>query len=255
MGKNPLTHNRSQNLDVDDPYTTILRRKVIQNKPFLRNIYQEWYSQIREVLPPIEGPLLELGSGPGFLAETIDFLISSDVIFIPGVKTILDGQYLPFKNNCLRGIVMTDVFHHIPSVKKFLAEAARCVKPGGVLSMIEPWNTPWSKFLFSNFHPEPFLTETPKWEFETSGPVSGSNQALPWIVFERDREIFKADFPQWEIRSIKLGMPLRYLLSGGIEHIKLVPDFSFSFWKKVENKLSPWMDNLALFAQITLYHR
>ena len=255
MGKNQLIQIFKQNLDVNDPNTTMFRKKVIHGKPFLRNIYLEWYLQIKEVFASIEGPLLELGSGPGFLGDIVENLISSEVFFIPGVNLILDGQYLPFKDSSLGGIAMTDVFHHIPSVKKFLAESGRCVKPGGILTMIEPWNTPWARFIFSNFHPEPFLAKAKNWEFESSGPVSGANQALPWIVFERDRQEFIKNFPVWEIKSIKPGMPLRYLLSGGIEHRNLVPNFSYPFWKKLENNLSPWMNNLGMFAQITLCHK
>ena len=255
MGIYHLTQNLSRTLDVDDPHATVFRRKIIQEKSFLRNIYLEWYSKIKKVLPAVDGPLLELGSGPGFLADYIDNLISSEIFYIPGVKVILDGQKLPCKNNCLRGIVMTDVFHHIPSVKDFFSEAARCIKPGGVLTMIEPWNTPWAKFIYTNFHSEPFLTEVKNWDFQTSGPLSGSNQALPWIVFQRDRDIFNVTFPEWQTPIIEPFIPLRYLLSGGVSRNSLVPGFSYPFWKKFEKLLTPWMNNLAMFAQITLYRK
>jgi len=42
-------------------------------------------------------------------------------------------QDKPLKMAALRGIVMFDVFHHLPDVKSFLTEAADCVKPGGSL--------------------------------------------------------------------------------------------------------------------------
>ena len=51
---------------------------------------------------------------------------------------MLDGEKIPFKNASLRGIVMIDVFHHIPCVKSFLTEATRCVRAGSVIVMIEP---------------------------------------------------------------------------------------------------------------------
>ena len=37
---------------------------------------------------------------------------------------------------------MVNTLHHLPDVKVFLAEASRCLQPGGTISMIEPWNTP-----------------------------------------------------------------------------------------------------------------
>ena len=42
-----------------------LRRQIIQSKRFLRTIYDEWYRDIVAALPPGDGPVLELGSGPG----------------------------------------------------------------------------------------------------------------------------------------------------------------------------------------------
>jgi 2-polyprenyl-3-methyl-5-hydroxy-6-metoxy-1,4-benzoquinol methylase len=47
----------------------------------------------------------------------------------------------------LRGIVMTNVLHHIPDARAFLKEAARCLHPGGVIAMIEPWVSPWSRLI------------------------------------------------------------------------------------------------------------
>ena len=41
----------------------------------------------------------------------------------------------------LDGIVMTDVLHHIPDCTSLFHEAARVIRPGGRVVMIEPWNT------------------------------------------------------------------------------------------------------------------
>jgi len=51
-------------------------------------------------------------------------------------------HFIASSDGSLRAIVMTDVLHHIPNVESFFAEAARCVRPGGVIVMIEPWLTP-----------------------------------------------------------------------------------------------------------------
>jgi len=56
-----LTHHLMQGLDIDDPRTTQLRRQMIREKSFLRQVYQEWYAAIGEVLPAGEKPVLELG--------------------------------------------------------------------------------------------------------------------------------------------------------------------------------------------------
>jgi hypothetical protein len=52
------------------------------------------------------------------------------------------------------------------------------------------------------------------WTFPLAGPLSGANGALPWIVFERDRQAFEAQFHDFEIRAVRPLMPIRYLISG-----------------------------------------
>jgi hypothetical protein len=44
--------------------------------------------------------------------------------------------------------------------------------------MIEPWVSNWSKRVYPKFHHEPLAFFTQLWEFSTSGPLSGYNQAL-----------------------------------------------------------------------------
>jgi len=124
------------------------------------------------LLPPGEGPVLELGSGSGFLGDFISDLITSDIFQIAGIDVMLDGQSLPFKEGSLRGIVMVDVLHHIPVVKSFFDKSVRCIEPGGVIVMVEPWNTRWSALIYRYLHHEPYHPETKKWDFAEGGPLS-----------------------------------------------------------------------------------
>ncbi|HET9881889.1 MAG TPA: methyltransferase domain-containing protein, partial [Candidatus Binatia bacterium] len=134
-------------MDIDDPHTTEIRRQIIREKSFLRQIYHEWYAAIANKLSTSEGPVLELGSGAGFLKDFVPGLITSEVFHCPGIDVVLNGMELPFANGALQAIVMIDVFHHIPQPRRFFTEAARCVRPGGVVLMIEPWVTSWSQLV------------------------------------------------------------------------------------------------------------
>jgi SAM-dependent methyltransferase len=252
MFKNLLAHPLTRGLDIDDSRCTELRRSVIRNKTFLRQIYQEWYEAIAALLPLDNEPVLELGSGGGFFVEFIPELITSEVFYNRHVKVILDGSRLPFLNESLRGIVMTDVLHHLPRPRQLFTEAGRCVRPGGLMIMIEPWVTPWSRLVYAKLHHEPFLPEAVEWTFPQRGPLSGANSALPWIIFERDRTRFEREFPEWQIYQIQPFMPFRYLLSGGVSWRSFVPNWSFSLWRTVENLLQPWMRHLAMFVLIVL---
>jgi hypothetical protein len=118
--------------------------------------------------------------------------------------------------------------------------------------MVEPWVTSWSRFVYTRLHHEPFQPDTPSWELPTAGPLSGANDALPWIIFSRDRRQFEQEFPHWRIELIKPIMPFRYLLSGGVSLRSLAPVWSFGVWRDMENALGRWSDELAMFAQIVL---
>ena len=244
----PLTRN----LNLDDPQTTVLRAQVIRQKPFLQKIYKEWYQSLSYALPIVDGPVLELGSGAGFLKEQIQGLITSDVFNLPLIDLVIKGEHLPFRNRSLRAVLMVDVLHHIPNVRSFFSEAARCVRPGGAVLMIEPWVTPWSALIYRNLHHEPFLPDSEFWEFATSGPLSGANEALPWIVFQRDLSIFQVEFPEWQVAQVEPMMPFRYLLSGGFSKRCLVPLWSYSFWRGLEKILDGQKARLGMFALIIL---
>ncbi len=254
MIKSFLAHPLTRGLDLDSPGTTALRRQVINEKPFLKKIYNEWYKDISEALPDGQGHVLEIGSGAGDLSERMP-LITSDTFFCPNIQVALDGQHLPFLGGGLRGIVLVNVLHHLPKVRLFFKEATRCVAPGGVIIMVEPWVTNWSRIVYRWLHSEPFDPKMKTWEFASSGPLSGANGALPWIVFERDRDRFEEEFPEWRVREIKLGMPFRYLASGGISMRNLMPGWSYGLWSAFENFLHPIMDKLAMFAFIVLVRK
>lgn len=134
-------------------------------------------------------------------------------------------------------------------------EAARCVRPRGVLVLIEPWVTSWSRFVYSHYAHEPFEPEAVEWELSPTGPLAGANSALPWILWCRDRQRFEREFPIWEIRLVQPIMPVRYLLSGGIALRVSMPGWSFPFWARCESWLSRWNQNSAMFAKIVLQRR
>jgi SAM-dependent methyltransferase len=247
-----LAHPATRGLDVDDPRLTGLRRRIIAEKSFLRKIYQEWYRSIADSLPVGHGQVLEIGSGAGFLRGYIPGLIRSEIFPCQEIDAILNALTLPFADQSLRAIVMTDVLHHLPEPRRFFAEAARCVRVGGAIIMVEPWVSPWSRWVYRRLHSEPFLPAASEWSFPSTGPLSGANGALPWILFERDRAQFEREFPQWAIRAIQPQMPFRYLVSGGVSMRSLMPGAAFGLWRGLENLLRPWMKHLAMFAFIVL---
>jgi len=247
-----LAHPATRGLDLDAPETTALRRDIVRGKPFLREIYREWYAMIAERLPPPPGAILELGSGAGFLKELLPEAITSDLLPVPGVDRVVDARVLPFEEGELRAIAMTNVLHHVPEVRRFLGECQRCLRPGGAVLMIEPWNTPWSRLIYARLHHEPFEPGAAEWTFPESGPLSGANGALPWILASRDRATLEREFPRLRVREVRPIMPLRYLLSGGVSLRSLQPGWMHGPWRLVESLSGPLGRRCAMFALIVI---
>jgi SAM-dependent methyltransferase len=245
-----LSHPLTRNAPLDDPQTTILRRRIIQEKAFLRKIYEDWYRRIALELPQQDGPVLEIGSGAGFLSEYVPRLITSDIVPISTIDVRLSALNLPFQKEAFRAIVMVDAMHHLPKIEDFFHGAVRCLNPGGCMVVIEPWVSWWSRKVYGKLHHEPFEPGASEWSFASAGPLTSANGALPWILFERDRQIFEKKFPELRIQSIEPLMPISYLLSGGVSLRSLMPGFTYRFWRMLENRLP--LRHWAMFAKIKL---
>ena len=115
--------------------------------------------------------------------------------------------------------------------------------------MVKPWLSRWSSLVYGKLHHEPFDPCAQEWDFPSSGPLSGANGALPWILFSRDLERFRREFPEWQVELVQPMMPLCYLIAGGISLRALMPGWSYALWRAVERMIEPWIDHLAMFAR------
>jgi SAM-dependent methyltransferase len=239
-------------LSRDDAALTLLHSRIIRRKKFLRQIYLDFYAELAEAVAYSDRKaVLELGSGGGFIKEVLPQVITSDVLNVPTVEKVFSACAMPFEDASLDAIVMVDVLHHIPDMRAFFREAVRCLKVGGRIAMIEPANTCWGRFIYTHFHQETF---DPKagWSFQSIGPLTTANGALPWILFHRDRRQFEAEFGQLRLVKTRCHTPFCYLLSGGLTLRQLLPDRAYPFIKGVEFCLSPLNRVMGMFETILL---
>ena len=246
-----LAHPLARSLDPDDPAAPGVHRRIIQEKALLRDVYEEWYAALASQIGSA-APVLEIGSGAGYLADYVPKLITSDVRATPATQVVLDAHHLPFRTGSVGALTMTNVVHHLSDVEGFFTEAARAVKPGGVFAAVEPWVTPWSSLVYRRLHHEPFDPAATRWTFPAGGPLSAANGALPWILFVRDRERFERVCPQWRVEVVRPGWPLRDLLSGGVSMRSLTPGAARGLLRWLDRTLEQRADQWAMFALVVL---
>ena len=238
--------------DLDDPNASLAHRDIILKKPFLKKLYNDWYLIFIIKSKEIKnGKYLEIGSGGGFLKDVFPEVITSDILILPNVDLIFTAEEIPFKENELASIVMLNVFHHIPKPHLFLKEAQRTLIKGGKIIMTEPANSSLARFIYKRFHHEPF-DEKGQREIKAGNPLSNSNQALPYIYFERDLDLFKKDFPSLKINSINYHSPFSYIISGGVSRSAMLPFFMYNFVKGIEWLFSPFFKQIGLFCTIEI---
>jgi len=238
---------------LDDPKTTLMHARIIEEKLYLKNIYTEFYTEFKKTIPKTKGkPLfVELGSGGGFIKKIVPKVITSDIVKIPTIDMKFPAALMPFKKESVDAFFMVDVFHHISDASLFLHEVNRALKNQGKLVMIEPANTPWGRFIYSHLHHEVFDPKGP-WKLKKTGRLSAANGALPWIIFVRDRNKFKKLFPHLRIIRIEPHTPLRYIISGGLTFKQLLPSFTYGIIKFIEGVISPFNTYLGMFYTIEL---
>jgi len=238
--------------DLDSLKTTELHGRIILKKPFLRKTYLGFYRQFSEAACLLPGQkAVEIGSGGGFLKKVMPQVTTSDVLPATGVDICFSAEKIPFDDNSVDAFFMLNVFHHIKDPRAFLSEAVRCLKPGGSIVMIEPANTAWGRLIYKTFHHEVFDVAA-GWHVEGSGPLSGSNSAMPYIVFIRDREKFEAEFSTLKISGLYCHTPFSYLISGGFSIRQLLPGCLFGLVRTGEYILSPLNNYLGMFMTIKL---
>lgn len=239
---------------LDDPGRVDAIRRCIRSKPALELWYRECYAKFADCVARTsgEGPVLELGSGAGFLRELLPGVLTSDVLPYEGVDRVIDATDLPFEDGALRAILMLNVFHHIPDVGAFLREAERCLAPGGRIFMVDQ-HVGWiSRPILSHGHQEPFDAQTREWSFRSEGPLQSANGALTWLVFRRDRALFERRHPALRLERYRPHTPLRYFLAGGLKPWSLLPGFAFPLASAFDRALLRLSPQLGSFVDVEL---
>jgi SAM-dependent methyltransferase len=207
-------------------------RRIWEGKPVLSRVYAVWFDALLASLAP-GSRVVEVGAGPGFLsgharrrAPGLPW-VATDVLETPWNDVVADGLRLPFRPRAFDAVVGLDLVHHLARPAAFFAEAARVLRPGGRIAVIEPWVSALSYPIYRWLHHETCTLGVDPWnpfghrETEGKDPFQG-DAAVLW-------RLVRATAPQrWRELGFEPPVVTRlngfaYLLSLGFRKGSLLP--------------------------------
>jgi SAM-dependent methyltransferase len=231
-------------------------RSIWERKPVLRLVYDDFYDRIAAACRP--GLTIEIGGGIGNLKRRLTDVVATDIQSAPWLDCVADAQRLPFAEGCASNIVMVDVLHHLEFPVVFFREAARVLRPGGRVLMVEPAITWGSSLFYRLLHHEPVRTSADVLLDGAPDPRRDpydSNQAIPTLLATRDRERFHHLFPALRIASVQWFSFAAYPLSGGFQPWSLIGEGAARRVLRIEHALEPILGRLAGFRMLLLIEK
>ena len=250
---------RLKEINVDDPRLIDIHNIILSEKKILKSAFNHFYDVLLKCKKKYitgSGIEIELGAGVGFLKEKRKNIIATDIRKSKKIDKFLNAQKMNLNANSVSTIYAINVFHHLSDPNLFFSEAIRVLAEGGGVILIEPHNGFSSSLIHKHLHKnEKFDVHQKSWSnHKIKGPLSGANQALSYIIFERDKEKFIGLYGgELEIRfKGYINNYLRYFFSGGLNFRQLSPNFLLPLLRLIELLLIPFSRFLSLHEVIVL---
>lgn len=254
-----LAEPRLEGVDLESENRIEIHSRILSEKRMLLEAFDDLYARILALDDEHfrgEGLRVELGAGVSRLKQLRPDIMTTDVVSAPHLDRVMDAEHTGLGPESVRAFYAINCFHHFRSPTRFFDELRRVLRPGGGCILVEPYHGPLAALLYTRvFDSEDFDKQQTGWEHE-GGVMTDANQALSWIVFERDRTRLAREFPDLEVaHQERVSSYLRYLLSGGLNFRQLVPDLLIGPLRTLERWLSPLDRLLALHHVIVLRKR
>jgi len=229
---------------------------VWDRKRVLRIIYDDFYERIAAACGP--GITIEIGGGIGNLKRRLTEVVTTDIQPAPWLDCVADAQQLPFAAASAANIVMVDVLHHLEFPLVFFREAARVLRPGGRVLMVEPAITWGSTLFYRLFHHEPVRTSADVLTEGSPDPRRdpyGSNQAIPTLLATRDRARFHRLLPTLRIARVQWFSLAAYPLSGGFQPWSLIGENLTRRMLHMERMIEPMVGRFTGFRMMLVVEK
>lgn len=212
-------------------------------RPLLRQVYGHFYHVIREVLTPLPGPIVELGSGIGAAKEFIPTCITTDIFPNAWLDQQENAYALTFPDSSVSNLILLDVFHHLIYPGTALNEFHRVLRTDGRVILLEPAMSLLGKLIYGLCHHEPLgLYKTISWfapdKFDPRESGYYAAQANASRVFLSDR--FKEVLGSWDMPIVKSLPDIAYVGSGGFSKPQFYPSSLLPVIRSLEKFLDHW---------------
>jgi SAM-dependent methyltransferase len=231
-------------------------RELWEHKPVLRVIYDDFYDRVAAACAT--GLTVEIGGGIGNLKQRLGKVVATDIQLAPWLDCVADAQRLPFAPGSAANIVLVDVLHHLEFPILFLREAARVLRTGGRLIMVEPAITWGSTLLYRLFHHEPVRTSAEVLAEGTPDPDRDpycSNQAIPTLLVTQELDRLHRVVPELRIVRVDWFSLAAYPLSGGFKPWSLISAELARRLLRLERKIEPMLGRFTGFRMLLVVEK
>lgn len=233
-----LISEPNKNIDSENQENRIRKDfSIFESKRVLKEVVFEMQTTMYSLCKSGNGgsTILEIGAGALPMKLSHPNVVATDIVLSENIDKILDATSMELENNSIDGLILQNTFHHIPDPSRFFSECYRVLKPGGRVVILDPYHNVFSKFVY----PKLFATEkydlTGTWNEASSHAMVGANQALSYIVFSRDLNLFKMNNPSLRVVSTQpVSQGLRYFASGGLNFRQILPSPVFPILRRLE---------------------
>lgn len=252
-----LRDSSVKDINVDGSDRLLIHSQILARKPMLQGVFKSFhqtFDRLDRRYLTASGLRVELGAGVAPIRDSYPDVLATDIMPGSHLDRVVNAEAMDFPDQSVRAVFGQNCFHHFPHPERFFNELIRVLPAGGGCILLEPYYGPMAAFTFKRlFSTEGYDKQFPCWDTPTAGPMNGANQALSYIIFERDRAIFEKKFPQLSIVHQEVcNNYLPYLFSGGLNFRQLWPDKALPLLSGIQGALKPFSRLLGLHHVIVL---
>jgi len=209
-------------------------------KPVLKRIYRAMHEEIARELSPVEGTVVELGSGIGNIKDVVPGCLRTDLFPNPWLDRTENAYALSFADSSVSNLILFDVLHHLRYPGTAFQEFRRVLADGGRVLIFEPCISLLGRLVYGPLHHEPIgRADGLQWD----APEGWAPSLVDYYAAQGNASrifldgLFADRLQDWRIVAVKRYSKISYVASGGYSKPQLYPDAAYDLMRSLEKVL------------------